>query len=234
MASTAFPTRPVPKTGKYAEDTCCEHLKGVTALSGVLCGDPSLIQQWPASEMTTPFGDSMHDLGGYAKLLVQQALGRLKPAMRPEAEQQLRRKGVLKPKIRLRDWKYAAVSLSVYLADSVSLDSLFGLYLYTTGLQSLAVTGRLVAIEQDNCERTEGVFKVVKGALFRDKISSSRARSYMDGALLLHTRPVVLRPQDQPIPGWASVEKVLEFLKEEAGKENRGPLSAFLRSAGVR
>ena len=42
-------------------------------------------------------------------------------------------------------------------------DSLFGLY--TTGLSSLAVTGRLVSIEQGNCERNEGEFKVVKDAL---------------------------------------------------------------------
>lgn len=55
----------------------------------------------------------------------------------------------------------------------------------------------------------------------------------MEGALLLHTRAIVQSPQDYSIPGWVSVEKALDFLKEEAGKEDRGPLSAFLRSAGV-
>ena len=55
----------------------------------------------------------------------------------------------------------------------------------------------------------------------------------MEGALLLHTRAIVQSPQDYSIPGWVSVEKALDFLKEEAAKENRGPLSAFLRSAGV-
>jgi hypothetical protein len=55
----------------------------------------------------------------------------------------------------------------------------------------------------------------------------------MEGALILHTRAIVQSPQDYSIPGWVSVEKALVFLKEEAGKEDRGPLSAFLRSAGV-
>ena len=258
-------------------------------------------------------------------------------------------------------------------------DSLFGLY--TTGLSSLAVTGRLVSIEQGNCERNEGEFKVVKDALLSRsnfqlkhafnvlrrhtlaksitictnttacessarvdtkledlRVSSSAAlgigpkpldgrngesrrftevqvrtatfvvawlrwlpdyivkgagagatnfwwkddnadftlpRSFMrmaggasnltgggvrpttilcdfsattgaelfdakwmterdmEGALILHTRAIVQSPQDYSIPGWVSVEKALVFLKEEAGKEDRGPLSAFLRSAGV-
>jgi hypothetical protein len=54
-----------------------------------------------------------------------------------------------------------------------------------------------------------------------------------EGALILHPRTIDQSPQDYSIPGWVSVEKALVFLKEEAGKEDRGPLSAFLRSAGV-
>ena len=58
--------------------------------------------------------------------------------------------------------------------------------------------------------------------------------SDLEGALLLYTKKIVATPLAFSIPGWVSVAKALDFLKEYSKGEGRLPLREFLYSAGVR
>ena len=126
-------------------------LKGVTGLNGALGADPALASL-PVFSRISPMGDTMHNGGGHAKHVLQQAIARLPTAAQKVLMEKLRTDGGHKPKMRMKDWVLSLLMLR-------QSDAYLGVALSEVTRDHAAAAAdlrRLLYMHSDRVERSRG------------------------------------------------------------------------------
>ena len=149
----------------------------------------------------------MHNDGFMAKNVFNQAAARLRKALRPVFESVV---GINKPKIRM---KYMGLAIAAMPRQAPDDDK--GEFSAEGGMEATTAL----------CDRS-----ATSGAVLVDADWTSERE--METALLEYTKKSWRAQSSTPHPGWVSVAGALGFQRGQV-VVCKGPLSAFLESAGV-